>query len=69
MRISTAENVLQLAKLKTTKSSILLLRERFQEYRCELDILIFAWRLLRNYAYSPFKLLGRIKYTYYLNFI
>ena len=39
---------------KTTISSILLIRLRFQGYRCViLGIAIFIWRFTWNYAYSP----------------
>ena len=31
-----------------------LIRQRFQAYRCESGIAIFAWRVPWNYAYSPF---------------
>jgi len=29
-------------------------RERFQMYRCESGIAIFAWRITKSYAYRPF---------------
>ena len=32
-----------------------LIRQSFQGYRCESGIAIFIWRVIWNYAYSPFK--------------
>ena len=36
-------------------SSLLLIRRKFQGYRCESDIAFFAWKVTWNYAYSHFK--------------
>ena len=41
---------------KTTVSSIFFIRLKFQGYRCKLEIAIFAWRIILNYAYSLFKI-------------
>ena len=30
--------------------------QRFQEYRCESGIALFAWRVSWNYPYSPFNI-------------
>jgi len=40
---------------KTTWSSTFLIRIRFEDYRWKWGIAIFAWRVTRNYAFSPFK--------------
>ena len=40
---------------RVTVSSTILIRLRFYRYRCKLRIVIFAWRITWNYAYSPFK--------------
>ena len=45
----------KLKNRKTTISSTFLIRLRFQWYRCESGIAIFAWRVAWNYANSPFK--------------
>ena len=41
---------------KTTLSSTFLIRWRYQGYRCKTSIVIVAWRVTWNYAYSPFLL-------------
>ena len=38
----------------TTVASTFFIRLRFQGYRCESGIAIFAWRVTYNYAYSLF---------------
>jgi len=44
----------------------LLIRKKFQWYRCASSIAIFAWRMTLNYAYSPFNINEEIiKRTYY----
>ena len=36
------------------------IRLRFQGYRCESGIAIFAWRVIWDYAYSPFNTTGNV---------
>ena len=37
-------------------SNSYLIRQRFQEYRCESGLAIFAWRITGNYTYNPFNM-------------
>ena len=59
LRISTTRKHTVIIRIKrcrkTTISSTTFTRLRFQGYRSESDIAIFAWRVTWNYAYSPFK--------------
>ena len=61
LSISTAEKIKKLLKLKTFKtrkttiSSTFFLIKRLQGYRCESCNVIFAWMVIWNYPYSPFK--------------
>ena len=47
----------ELSELNTFKleSSTLLIRYRFQGFHSESCVVIFAWKVTWNYAYSPFK--------------
>ena len=51
---------------KTTVSSTFLIRLMFPGYRCESDIVICAWRVTWNYAYSPFNENNNILKSYSL---
>ena len=46
---------------------ICFIRLRFQGYHCKLGIVIPAWRVTWNYAYSPFKIRNKLKLFNYLN--
>lgn len=41
---------------KTTRTYIILIRKRWQSYRCESGIAKLSWRVSWNYAYNSFKI-------------
>ena len=51
----TASENKQFKETQTLISNSNLIRQSFQGYLCKSDIAIFAWRVAKNYACSPFK--------------